>query len=113
MSSKKMASVKILRLALLAQDDKHGAAVSLLLIAATVGRSACGRPCAVNWRGPDTPGGVSLHISLKKEKTRRKSGVFFRYQVFLMNFSRHLGQVMAILPLPLGTRTVWRHLGQV
>ena len=33
-------------------------------------------------------------------------------QVFFTNFSRHLGQVMAILPLPLGTRTGWRHLGQ-
>ena len=37
----------------------------------------------------------------------------FAYQVFLTNFSRHLGQVMAILPFPLGTRTVCRHLGQV
>ena len=34
------------------------------------------------------------------------------YQVFLMNFSRQRGQVMEILPLPLGTRTIWRHLGQ-
>ena len=35
------------------------------------------------------------------------------YQVFLTNRSRHLGQVMAILPFPLGTRTLWRHRGQV
>lgn len=34
-------------------------------------------------------------------------------QVLRMNFSLHLGQVMAILPFPLGTRTDWRHLGQL
>ena len=37
-------SAKILRLALLAQDDIEGTAVHLSFIAATVGRSACGRP---------------------------------------------------------------------
>ena len=33
-------------------------------------------------------------------------------QVFFTNFSRHLGQVMAMAPLPRGTRTCWRHRGQ-
>lgn len=34
------------------------------------------------------------------------------FQVLRMNFSLHRGQVMAIFPFPLGTRTSWRHLGQ-
>ena len=51
-----------------------------------------------------------LYKELQTDGVRSSFG---DYQVFLMNFSRHLGQVMAILPLPLGTRTVWRHLGQV
>ena len=34
------------------------------------------------------------------------------FQVLLINFSLHLGQRMLIFPLPLGTRTLWRHLGQ-
>lgn len=33
-------------------------------------------------------------------------------QVFLVNFSLQRGQVMAILPFPLGTRTICLHLGQ-
>ncbi len=33
-------------------------------------------------------------------------------QVLRMNFSRHRGQVMEILPLPRGTRTGWWHWGQ-
>ena len=37
-------SAKILRLALLAQDDIEGTVVHLSFIAVTVGRSACGRP---------------------------------------------------------------------
>ena len=44
------------------------------------------------------------------EKTERFS---VRFQVFLMNFSLQRGQEMAILPLPLGTRTGWRHRGQL
>ena len=39
---------------------------------------------------------------------KRKGTVFFTVPyVFLMNFSRHLGQVMEIFPLPLGTLTCW------
>ena len=34
------------------------------------------------------------------------------YDDFFTNFSLQRGQVMAILPLPRGTRTIWRHLGQ-
>ena len=50
---------------------------------------------------------------LKGKKIPRKavlSGV--KFYVFRTNFSLHLGQVMEIFPLPRGTRTVWRHLGQ-
>ena len=34
-----------------------------------------------------------------------------KYQVFLMKRLAHLGQVILILPLPLGTRTGWWHRG--
>ena len=44
MFSEQTVSAKILRLASLAQDDILGTAVPLSFIAATVGRSACGRP---------------------------------------------------------------------
>lgn len=50
---------------------------------------------------------------------KTKSGNLRRFpendsvQVLRMNFSLHLGQVMEILPFPRGTRTVWRHLGQL
>ena len=37
------------------------------------------------------------------EKTPR----YAAFQVFLTNFSLQRGQVMEILPLPLGTRTRW------
>ena len=54
-----------------------------------------------------------LFASCRESTSRRKvklcGGTF---QVFRMNFSLHRGQVMAIFPFPLGTRTSWRHLGQ-
>ncbi len=53
----------------------------------------------------ETAGG--LPVGAKKPPGRRR---LFSY-VFLINRSRHLGQVMEILPFPRGTRTVWRHLG--
>lgn len=34
------------------------------------------------------------------------------HQVFFTNRSLHRGQVMAIFPLPFGTRTICLHLGQ-
>ena len=45
---------------------------------------------------------------------RLRRGIFpaLCIYVFFTNFSRQRGQVMAILPLPRGTRTIWRHLGQ-
>lgn len=53
----------------------------------------------------------------KKEPCRKSLRLparhFVSSQVFRINFSRHLGQVMEIFPFPLGTRTVWRHLGQL
>lgn len=55
---------------------------------------------------------ISGCLRQEPQKTRRWQRRVGRYQVFLTNFSRHLGQVMAILPLPRGTRTVCRHLGQ-
>ena len=55
---------------------------------------------------------VSLNIIAKNLKfVKGKSEIFFfaayaaGYQVFLINRSLHRGQVMAILPLPRGTRT--------
>ena len=47
-------------------------------------------------------------VNLKRRAVFRSS-----FYVFLMNFSLHLGQLMLILPLPLGTRTCWRQRGQV
>lgn len=44
-----------------------------------------------------------LHCTLSIKKGAAKAAPF--YQVVFMNFSRHLGQVMEIFPLPLGTLT--------
>ena len=50
----------------------------------------------------------------KKGPLHTRSGLSReQYYVFRINFSRHLGQVIEIFPFPLGTRTVWRHLGQL
>ena len=35
------------------------------------------------------------------------------HQLFLTKVSRHLGQVMRMVPLPLGVRTTWPHLGHL
>ena len=53
---------------------------------------------------------VSLRVSMPQKTPPANRGR--TDQVFLTNFSLHRGQVMEILPLPLGTRTIWRHLGQ-
>ena len=52
---------------------------------------------------------VNFQLSIKKGTA---VAVPF-YQVVLMNFSLHLGQVMEIFPLPLGTLTCWRQRGQL
>ena len=64
---------------------------------------------------------TNVRKKTKRGISRRKqnSGNLRRFpendsvQVLRMNFSLHLGQVMEILPFPRGTRTVWRHLGQL
>ena len=71
-------------------------------------------PCGHKDKGAPTPQ-QQTNRSLRHENGiptaggRRWGG---DYQVFFTNFSLQRGQVMEILPLPRGTRTVWRHLGQ-
>ena len=62
------------------------------------------------------PEGGALEAGAKIRKNASLSGGILHfsdcYQVFLTNFSLQRGQVMEILPFPLGTRTGWWHLGQ-
>ena len=55
--------------------------------------------------------GNTAQFGKKTAAARRHNCAVLPY-VFLWNFSLHLGQVMRILPLPRGTRTVWRQRGQ-
>ena len=57
---------------------------------------------------------ISLAASGANKKNPRQDlkSLSGKNHVLRMNFSWHLGQVMEILPLPRGTRTTWRHLGQ-
>ena len=54
-------------------------------------------------------GGTLLMVTKPRCVLRNTPGSLY---VFRMNFSWQRGQVMEIFPFPLGTRTIWRHLGQ-